>query len=309
MTAVCVALIARVPVASVVMMLTILVAGALAALGTAFRPAKVRAAGASASTPSALSGLGGQRLAVGAVTGFVVLLASRWILLAVAAAVLTIGWGRILRDSRADDERRRIEGIAKWLEDLRDTLRGSSIGAEEALEQVARHPPEVLSEPMTMYLLRRRQGFRTEQALGDLAEALAHPTADAAIAALRLVVGGTASAGRLFNTVSALASAARDEVRARERVDRTRAIYQSSMKRLVVIGAFLITYLRYAAGDLLAPYGSPAGQAFLALPLAMWGCCIMWLRRLCRYELPQRQRADDDDPAPHRPAVATGAGR
>ena len=159
-----------------------------------------------------------------------------------------------------------------------------------------------------MFLLRRRQGFRTEQALGDLAEALAHPTADAAIAALRLVVGGSASAGRLFHTVSALASAARDEVRARERVDRTRAIYQSSMKRLVLIGAFLIGYLRLAAGDLLEPYGTPVGQAFLALPLAMWACCIMWLRRLCRYELPERHRADDDAPGPARAGV-TGAER
>ena len=41
----------------------------------------------------------------------------------------------LLHDERADEERRRLEGIAKWLEDLRDTLRGSAIGAEEALEQ------------------------------------------------------------------------------------------------------------------------------------------------------------------------------
>lgn len=287
------AVLARVPVPTVVMALSVLVAGALAALGAAFRPQANLPDASSASTPSILAGIGAQRLAAGAAVGFVVLLASRWVLLAAAAAALTIGWGRILHDHRAEEERQRIDGIAKWLEDLRDTLRGSSVGAEEALEQVARRPPDVLREPLTMFLARRRQGFRTEQALADLAEALAHPTADAAIAAIRLVVSGTAGAGRLFHTVNALAAAARDEVRARERVDRTRAIYQASMKRLVLIGAFLVGYLRFAAGDLLEPYSTPAGQVFLALPLAMWAACIAWLRRLCRYELPDRHRIDD----------------
>jgi hypothetical protein len=104
------------------------------------------------------------------------------------------------------------------------------------------------------------------------------------------VITGTAGAGRLHPTVSALAAAARDEVRARERVDRTRTIYRSSMTRLVVIAALLIGYLRLAAGELLAPYGTPMGQLVLLLPLSLWGGCIVWLRSLCRYEAPDRYR-------------------
>ncbi|MBI5089706.1 MAG: hypothetical protein HZB15_12860, partial [Actinobacteria bacterium] len=201
-----------------------------------------------------------------------------------------------LRDERAEEERRRVEAIAKWLEDLRDALRGSSIGVEEALEHVAARPPAALREPLSLYVFRRRQGFRTEDALTDLADSIAHPIADAAIAALRLVVSGTAGAGRLHRTVSALAEAARDEVRARERVDRTRAVYQSSMKRLVVIAALLVAYLRFAAGDLLDPYGTPAGQLILLLPLAMWAGCVAWMRSMCRYEPPQRYRIVGSEP-------------
>ena len=237
----------------------------------------------------------GQRLAVGVGVGFLVLFTTRWPLLALAAAVLATVWGRLMGDEEASTERRKIEAIAKWLEDLRDTLRGSSVGAEEALEQVALRPPESIADALTTFLIRRRQGFRTDEALTDLADELAHPTSDAAIAAISLVVGGSAGAGRLYTSVHTLAGAARDEVRARERVDRVRAVYRSSMKRLIAIGVLLVAYLRFAAGSLLAPYSTVAGQAFLLVPLAMWAGCVLWLRSLCRYEAPPRYRIATHD--------------
>jgi hypothetical protein len=248
-----------------------------------------------ASTPSMLSGLGGGRIAAAITSGFVTLLFTRWVLLAVFVGGLVLLWGRLLHDDRADEERARVEGIAKWLEDLRDTLRGSSMGAEEALEHVAARPPEAIAGPLRHFVHRRRQGYRTEDALATLADDLAHPTSDAAIAALCLVVGGAASAGRLYGTVHALAAAARDEVTARERIDRTRAIYQTSMQRLVVIGALLVAYLRFAGGDLLDPYDTPVGQAVLFIPLGMWMGCVLWLRSLCRYELPSRRGVQQAD--------------
>lgn len=272
----------------VALAVVVLLAGALLALlhATAATTSEI----ASASTPSALAGIPRARVVGAAVTGFIVLLATGWVLLGAAAGGLTLLWGRLLHDERAEEERARVEAIAKWLEDLRDTLRGSAMGAEAALEQVAARPPVAIEVPLRTFAHRRRQGFRTEEALADLADDLAHPTSDAAIAAIRLVVGGSASAGRLHGTVHALAAAARDEVTARERIDRTRAVYQQSMQRLVVIGALLVVYLRFAGGDLLDPYGTATGQVVLAMPLAMWAGCVMWLRSLCRYDLPRRGR-------------------
>ncbi len=249
----------------------------------------------STSTASVLAGVERGRLIAAAILAFAVLVGTGWVLLSMASGALVAFWGRLLHDRRADEERARVEAIAKWLEDLRDTLRGSAIGAEEALEQVALRPPEAIAAAMHHFVLRRRQGFRTDDALADLADELAHPTADAAIAALRLVVGGSAGAGRLHGTVQALAAAARDEVTARERIDRTRAVYQQSMQRLVIIGAVLVGYLRVAAEDLLRPYGTPTGQVLLGLPLAMWAGCVLWLRSLCRYELPRRARTGNTE--------------
>ena len=232
----------------------------------------------------------GNRLVLAMAAGFLVLLATRWLMLSLLVAAMVFAWKRLLHDQRADDERRRIEGIAKWLEDLRDTLRGSSVGAEEALEQVALRPPQAIAGPLQHFAQHRRQGYRTESALADLAEELAHPTSDAAVAAISLVIGGSTGAGRLYGTVNSLAAAARYEVTARERIDRTRAVYQSSMKRLVVIGGVLVTYLRFAAGGLLDPYNTAVGQAVLLLPLSLWLGCVLWLRSLCRYDAPVRYR-------------------
>jgi hypothetical protein len=264
----------------------------LVALGSFVRAASATGSAdvEQASTPSMFAGIARARVVAAICALFVTLMFTRWPLLALFVGALVLLWGRLLHDSRADDERRRVEGIAKWLEDLRDTLRGSSIGAEDALEQVALRPPEAIAAPLRHFVHRRRQGFRTEDALADLADELAHPTSDSAVAAIRLVIGGSTSAGRLYGTVHTLAEAARDEVTARERIDRTRAIYQNSMKRLVIIGALLVAYLKFAGGDLLDPYGSPIGQIVLVVPLAMWLGCVLWLRSLCRYEMPRRYR-------------------
>jgi hypothetical protein len=234
--------------------------------------------------PSRRAGFATRRIVAAMLAALITLILSRWVLLAGFVGALVLLWDRLLDDRRADEERARVEGIAKWLEDLRDTLRGSSVGAEEALEQVALRPPAAIEAQLHTYVRRRRQGFRTEVALADLADDLAHPTADAAVAAIRLVTSGAAGAGRLYTTVQSLAEAARDEVRARERVDRTRAVYQHSMNRLVVIGALLVAYLKVAGGDLLSPYDTPVGQVMLAIPLVLWLGCILWLRSLCHYE-------------------------
>lgn len=287
------------PTAAVVLAVVVLALGVIACAVTAFAPSRHRSAPTSAAPSTSLfRGLGADRFALGAMVGILTLLTTRWVLLAAAMAVLAAVWTRLMHDDRAAVERRRVEAIATWLEDLRDTLRGSSVGAEEALEQVAQRPPDALREPFTTYAVRRQQGLRTEDALRELAEQIAHPTSDAAVAAIRLVVTGAAGSGRLFTTVDALAAAARDEVRARERIDRTRSVYQSSMKRLVVIAAALIAYLRFAAGPLLDPYATPAGQVVLAIPLGLWMVCVMWLRTMCRYEMPRRYRIVGSTPLP-----------
>ncbi len=112
-------------------------------------------------------------------------------------------------------------------------VRRSSVAIEKAVELVADDSTGVLAEPMNRFALRRRQGVRLPEALAGLADDIAHPTADAAVAAIVLVVGGAAGGGRIYDTLDELSAAARDEMRARDEIDRTRRIFQRAMRRLV----------------------------------------------------------------------------
>src|SRR5690606_33830613 len=120
-------------------------------------------------------------------------------------------------------------------EQLRDVVRRSSVAIEQAVELVAEDTTGRLADPMHAFLLRRRQGRPLPEALRGLADDIAHPTADAAVAAIVLVVGGGAGGARVYDTLDELAAAARDEMRARDQIDRTRRIFHRAMRRLVVL--------------------------------------------------------------------------
>jgi tight adherence protein B len=229
-----------------------------------------------------------QRLVLGVACGALVMLLTGWVPVGLAACALVVLWGRIFSSSRAAHERRRLEAIAKWLEDIRDLVRGSGLSLEQALEQTAGAPPMGLREELTRFAARCRHGWDREEALMALADELDHPTADAAIAAVLMAIG--TSGARLVTAVTTLAEVARDEVAARERSDRLRSIYESSMRRLIAIAVAIIGFLRISSAELLAPLARPAGQAWLVLPLAVWAGCLWWLRRLSHYELPRRYR-------------------
>jgi hypothetical protein len=272
-----------------------LVGGALAAFGAGLsgRTRPVRR-GTRRVGPGAITGQSSRSFIVASVVALLVLLVSRWPVLAIVSGVGVVMWGPLMSDREAEEERARVEGISKWLDDLRDTLRGSSMGLEEALEHSASRPPAAIEPALTTFLVHRRQGFRTEDALQWLAHDLAHPLGDSAVAAMRLVVSGVAGAGRLHGTVEALAASARDELAARERIDRARAVYRHSMRRLVVIAILLIGYLRITAADLVRPYGTPSGQVMLLVPLGLWAACILWLRSLCRDDSRSSRRPSTD---------------
>lgn len=235
--------------------------------------------------------LDGRRPVWAIVVGLAVLLLTRWPVAAAGAGLLVVGWPWLFVSSaQAAAERERLTALARWLEDLRDTLRRSSVAVERALEMVAGDTVGPLRGPLDRFVLRRRQGMRIPEALAEFADSVAHPTGDAAVSALILVVDGAAGGARLYDTLDELAGAARDELRARTEIDRLRRIYQRSMRRLVVMTVVFVGGLVVFAQDLLAPYRSVAGQIWLLVPLAMWVGCLVWLRQLTSYADEPRYR-------------------
>jgi Flp pilus assembly protein TadB len=262
--------------------------GACVGAGVLLAGASLTAAPAVSRRRGLARAVNGHRLALGAVAGLLTAMLSGWLLAGAAVAALCALWGHVFTSARASHERRRLEAIAKWLEDIRDLVRGSGLSLEQALEHTAASPPAALREELARFLQRCRQGWDLDDALVALADEFAHPTADAAIAAVLMAVG--TSGARLATAVTTLAEVARDEVAARERSDRLRAVYESSMRRLIVIAIGIIGFLRVTSADLLAPLRSPAGQMWLVVPLAVWTGCLVWLRRLSRYDQPRRYR-------------------
>lgn len=218
-----------------------------------------------------------------AVIAFIVTLAiTRWPIAAIGASALVAGWPTLF-PSDATQQRQRLEGIAKWLEDLRDLQQGSNLDLIETLDQASIRAPKTIATELAAFSSRTGHHTPLGEALIGLADDLDHPVADSAIAAM-LFASGDASGSSLHTTFAMLADTARDELVARDRIDRMRLNFQRSMRRMLVILAALIGYMFVVTGETLDPYSKPLGQMWLVIPICLWGLSLLWLRRLSRYE-------------------------
>ncbi|MBA3286405.1 MAG: hypothetical protein H0U21_00065 [Acidimicrobiia bacterium] len=220
---------------------------------------------------------------LGLAAAMLVLVITRWPVAALAALVLVIGWPQLFQSVGATRERRRIDAMAKWLEDLRDLQRGSNLDLPQALDRSASRAPKEIAVELQRFGDRVRHHVTVDDALLGLADDLDHPVADNAVAAM-LFAYGHASGSELYETFEQLAASARDELVARDRIDRMRQAFERSMRRMLAILAVLIAYLLVVSRDTLAEYETPTGQAYLVVPIAIWTGSLLWLRRLSRYD-------------------------
>ncbi len=211
------------------------------------------------------------------------LVITRWPVAAAATAALVVVWSSLFQSTAATGERRRVAAIGKWLEDLRDLQRGSNLDLPQALDRSATRAPRNITTELSRFADRVRHHTPLEVALLALAAELDHPTSDMAIAAM-IFAHGHASGSVLHDTFEELARTARDELTARDQIDRLRVRFESSMRRMLVILAALIGYLLIASRDTLEEYDTAAGQTWLVVPIGIWAIALWWLRRLSRYE-------------------------
>ena len=183
----------------------------------------------------------------------------------------------------ATKDRRRLDGIAKWLEDLRDLQLGSNLDLVEALTESAKRAPATIEPELSRLASRLGHHMPLTDALVQLADELDHPVADTAVASM-VFAAGHASGSALQDTFAQLAVTAREELIARDRIDRLRANFERSMRRMLVILAGLLAYMVVVATDTVEPYRSVVGQVWLLIPIGIWASSLVWLRRLSRYE-------------------------
>jgi Flp pilus assembly protein TadB len=221
--------------------------------------------------------------ALGAATA--VALLTTWPVAAAASGIVGYGLPNIRRAAgRHQREIARVEAIASWTEQLRDTLSAAN-GLEHAITAGARLAPGPLAVPVAR-LAARLPYEPLADALREFAAEVDHPLADFVIAAL--VMAAEREARELGPLLGHLADCARDDARMRSRVWVGRARTRTAVR---IIGGVVIASvgaLYVIDGAYLAPYGTISGQIVLFGVFAMFAVALATMDRIGQIAMPER---------------------
>ncbi len=221
------------------------------------------------------------RAAAGIVLGTVVGWVTGWPAAGLAAAAAVSLLPGLFSGPSQADVVAKLEAIAVWTEQLRDTMMVSK-GLAEALQVTARVNSGPLEGPLGRMSVAVKMGVRPADALRTLATELADPTADMVIAPL--VMSAERDASQISGALDALAKEARREASQRREVDASRASARSEM-RTVAIGSVAFMGAFWLVGrstPLLTWYSTMAGQLVLGLVFILMATGIWLMARLVR---------------------------
>ena len=229
------------------------------------------------------------RGAIAVVSGILVLLATRWVVAGIGIGLLAYSWRSL---SGAGSERatvNRLEGLATWTESLRDTIAGA-VGLEQAIPSSTRIAAPAIREPLLRLVDRLHTRMPMPDALRLFAGDLDDPSADLIIAAL--IINSRLRGPGLRDLLGALSRSVREELDMRRKVSAERRSTRRSVQIVIVVSVGMAIGLAFIDRSFLAPYSSPFGQLVLALIACLYGLGIGWLRRLAKFESPQRMLGD-----------------
>ena len=227
-----------------------------------------------------------RRLAAGAVSGGVVLVATRWVAVAVAVGGLVAVWPRIFGGARS--ARRQIDlldALAAWTESLRDMV-ATGIGLPEALPASASAASPLLIPALSALVDRLHAREPLADALRGFADDLDDVTADLVVAALLL--NANAQGRQLHAVLSSLATSTRAELAMRRTVQADRRATRRGVQIVLVVTVVMALGLRLLNPSYVAPYQNAVGQLVLAAVVALFAVGFIWLHRLSRLPVPAR---------------------
>jgi Flp pilus assembly protein TadB len=225
------------------------------------------------------------RGAIAVIVGLVVLLLTRWVVAGIGMALLAYSWRSL---SGAASERRamaRLEGLATWTESLRDTIAGA-VGLEQAIPASTRVADGSIREPLARLVDRLHTRVPMHAALRRFAEDLDDASADMIIAAL--IINSRLRGPGLRDLLGALADSVREELDMRRKINSSRRSTRRSVQIVIAVSVLMAVGLAILDHAFLAPYDSVFGQLVLGVIVAIYALGIIWLRRLARFDLPQR---------------------
>ncbi len=229
---------------------------------------------------------------IAVLAGLLVLLATRWVVAGVGVGLLAYSWRSLSGAAAERAAVARLDGLATWTESLRDTIAGAA-GLEQAIPASTRIAAPAIREPLLRLVDRLHTRVPMPDALRLFAVDLADPSADLIIAAL--VINARLRGPGLRDLLGALARSVREELDLRRKVTAERRSTRRSVQIVIGVSVGMAIVLALLDRSFLQPYDSAAGQLVLALIALLYAAGIGWLRRLARFESPQRMLGD---PAP-----------
>jgi Flp pilus assembly protein TadB len=229
--------------------------------------------------------LAGLRGVIALAAGAVTLVATGWLVAAIGVALLAFSWRGL---SGAAGERKalaRLEALATWTESLRDTIAGA-VGLEQAIPASLRVAAPVIADPLTRLVERLHIRVPMPQALLRFADDLDDPGADLIIAAL--VINARLRGPGLRDLLGSLSGSVREELDMRRKVTADRRSIRRSVQIVVGVSVGMALALALLDRAFLTPYDDLFGQVVLAVVVGSYATGIFWLRRLARFEAPQR---------------------
>ena len=219
----------------------------------------------------------------GAVAGLVAWAVVEWPVVGLVVALIVTR--SLLRRGRGrGDEVARVEAIATWTEQIRDTLSAAG-GLQSAVVASSRRAPLPLAEPLAR-LVARLDYERLSVVLRRFADEVRHPTADFVVTAL--VTATEHEARDLAGLLGQLAASARAEAQMRTRVWIGRTRTRTAVRTIAAVVPLMIGAVMLVDREYLRPYDSPSGQVVLGAVIVVFGSALGAMDRLGEIRLPDR---------------------
>jgi Flp pilus assembly protein TadB len=232
-----------------------------------------------------LRALAGPRTAAAVAAGALTLVATRWLVAAAGVALLVLGWRGLAGAAGERQALARLEALATWTESLRDTIAGA-VGLEQAIPASLRVAAPVIAEPLSRLVERLHIRVPMPDALLRFADDLNDPGADLIMAAL--VLNARLRGPGLRDLLGSLSASVREELDLRRKVTAERRSVRRSVQIVVGVSVGMALSLALLDHTFLIPYDGVSGQAVLAVVVGIYAAGIGWLRRLAKFEVPQR---------------------
>lgn len=215
------------------------------------------------------------RIAFGLVAGLVAWALTGWLIFVAVgpAAVVGLPW---LLGAPPNRELELLLALERWSRGLASSMpTGKSIS--DAIRATRRQTPAVLTEPVTVAVMRMDARWSTADALLAMADDLKSPHADACLAALALASerGGTGATA----TLHSLADSMQARLRALREIEAERAKPRVVVRQITVITMVMIAAALLFGGSFFEPYASPVGQLILAGLLVAYVASLVMLRQ------------------------------